>query len=83
LHVTIGVIFLLFCFVRSILTASPLVAADSELVYLFKKLGYIVGLTKFPKLTDEAALKEIHNVQENLSLYAFSRYQHFGFEAAA
>lgn len=84
LHVTIGVIFLLFCFVREILTASPLVNENSGLVLtLFKKFGYLLGLEDSRAATNQEVISNINKLQESLGQYAFTKYQHFGFEAAA
>jgi heme/copper-type cytochrome/quinol oxidase subunit 3 len=84
LHVTIGVIFLLFCFVRTILTSSKLISIESKnIIHFFQKFGYLVGLEDSRNTTKQEALANIHKLQENLGQYAFTKHQHFGFEAAA
>jgi len=74
----------LFCFVRTILTSSKLISIESKnIVHFFQKFGYLIGLEDSRNVTKLEALANIHKLQENLGQYAFTKHQHFGFEAAA
>jgi heme/copper-type cytochrome/quinol oxidase subunit 3 len=68
-HVTIGTIFLLFCFTREMITLSEPI----RLSKLRKKYRFI----------NDEIVPLLQQIQINMSRYAFTKEQHFGFEAAA
>jgi len=78
LHVTIGTIFLLFCVVRSLVTASRVWSQDFEFQTILKK---IVNFTNSQH--ESGFLHQIRSFQNFLSPYAITKDQHLGFESAA
>ena len=76
LHVTLGTIFLLFCLLRAVLTASRLLSSSSIIVQEFirRYLRYSGTLLNYDA---------VKKTQQFLSQYAFTKDQHFGFEASA
>jgi heme/copper-type cytochrome/quinol oxidase subunit 3 len=78
LHVTIGTIFLLFCLLRSLITASRFWGENLQFMKFIKRIGNFT--TSQQELT---VLSEVKAVQNVLSQYAFTKDQHLGFEAAA
>ena len=80
-HVTVGTIFLLFCFVREIFTINPLLSTyAAKPVFIEIIVGTISMITHIPRST---LFEKIENIQLYLSRFAFTKEQHFGFEAAA
>ena len=78
LHVTIGTIFLLFCFLRNIITASRFLG-DNEIF-----MRYVPRWLNFNSPERINVLKDETKVFQNrLSKYAMTKDQHLGFEAAA
>lgn len=78
LHVTIGTIFLLFCLLRSIITASRFWGESKIFMNLMCRFFQITNPHQEKKL-----VKEIKATQNYLSKYALTKDQHLGFEAAA
>jgi cytochrome c oxidase subunit 3 len=86
-HVTVGTIFLLFCFVREIITLSQWVRFNnltlgSNGVLIEICIGILMLLT-LNRITRESWLKLLRNLNIKLANYGFTNEQHFGFEAAA
>ena len=72
LHVTIGTIFLLFCLLRNILTASWGEAF----------IMYFIEYVKFERIYTQV-LEQIKTLRNQLSEFRMTKDQHLGFEAAA
>jgi heme/copper-type cytochrome/quinol oxidase subunit 3 len=78
LHVTIGTIFLLFCLLRSLITASRFFGTDPSFIAFLKRIF------DFNNSQQEIIfLREMKAVQHSLGTYALTKDQHLGFEAAA
>ena len=77
LHVTIGTIFLLFCLIRSLITASRF-WGESFHLWFFARNVFLQINNK-----NSTFLKNIQGLQNSLSKYAITKDQHLGFEAAA
>jgi heme/copper-type cytochrome/quinol oxidase subunit 3 len=78
LHVTIGTIFLLFCLLRGLVTASRVWSQDLHFQTLLKK---VVNFTNGQQ--ESGFLRQIRTFQNFLSPYTITKDQHLGFEAAA
>lgn len=78
LHVTIGTIFLLFCLLRSLITASRFLGQNSLIMVILRRLFHVTTVQQEQNLS-----LEVKSVQHLLSKYAFTKDQHLGFEAAA
>lgn len=85
LHVTIGTIFLLFCLLRSLLTASRFWGNHGAFVKYIVRNFFLTYLLKKPVSPQNEAevLNEVKSSQNLLGQYSFTKDQHFGFEAAA
>ena len=78
LHVTIGTIFLLFCLIRSLITASRFWGENSHFKFF---ATHIFRLTN--KEQETTFLNNLKDLQNFLSTYGITKDQHLGFEAAA
>jgi len=78
LHVTIGTIFLLFCVLRSLATASRVWSQYLQFQTYLKK---VIQFTDWQK--ESRFWRQIRIFQNFLSSYAVTKDQHLGFEAAA
>jgi heme/copper-type cytochrome/quinol oxidase subunit 3 len=77
LHVTIGTIFLLFCLIRSLITASRFWG------YSFQFMKVVKRFFNFINQQESTFLANVQDFQNSLSKYAITKDQHLGFEAAA
>jgi len=86
-HVTVGTIFLLFCFIREIITITSLFQIpDTFTQYngvLFEVPSALLSTLTFGKISREDLITFLYYLQFRMGKYAFTKEQHFGFEAAA
>ena len=75
LHVTIGTIFLLFCLLRAVITASRFLSSSLIIEECIRRYHRYSGFL--------ISSDDVKKTQHFLSQYAFTKDQHFGFEAAA
>ena len=81
LHVTIGTIFLLFCLLRSLLTAYPFLNENPDFLTFIKNIKRV--LSSVTLAHEVTVLVGINVMQKVLSKYGITKNQHLGFEAAA
>jgi heme/copper-type cytochrome/quinol oxidase subunit 3 len=83
-HVTVGTIFLLFCYLREIITINePWKPKTGSNGIVIETLVGLMSSIFSKTLSRQALLNAIPNMQVNWARYSFTKEQHFGFEAAA
>lgn len=84
-HVTVGTIFLLFCFIREIITIPQVGIRVNRKAngFIAEFLAGMIIIFSAKKVSHSQALNRLSRFQLHLARYSFTKDQHFGFEAAA